>query len=174
MSGSCCMIYIGCMGFSGCFKPCFPNKRSLCYPALWLCMHGCVCACLSVPFPGLPESWFASHLREEHSYQRCYIPKSFEKTWQLVGPWISLRCRREREDASSYIPQRHFVSSMGKIVMGTCTLRDNDGEQNYIKSALVPALTERLWASCSKNYKNTRKMVKGALRVLSPGRRWRA
>lgn len=123
-------------------------------------MHDCVRPCLPVPFPGLSETWFASHLQEERSYPWSYVPKSFEKTWQLVRPGLLLCCSWQREDAASHIPQRHSFSSTGKTVMGTCTLRDSDGEQNYMKSTLVSVLTELMWTSCNRNYKNTSKCSK--------------
>jgi len=47
-------------------------------------------------------------------------------------------------------------------------------DKNYMKSALVSHLTELLWTTLRRNFKNTRKMVKMALWLLSPGIGWRA
>lgn len=131
-------------------------------------MHGCV----FLPFLGFSKSWFASHVWEKHSYSQRYILKSSEK----LGSWtpgLSLQCRRECEDASSHTPQRHFVSSSGKTVMGTCTVRHKDEEKKYTKSSLVSVLTELLWVACCRSYMNRRKMVKRTLWLLSPAGGWR-
>lgn len=111
------IIYTGLMCFTGCFKPCFLKKQSLCYPTLSVCAWLCVLA-ISQDFLnlGLPPVCERSTPTNNHTFLKAL--RNLKQDTRT-----SLQCGRECEDTSSHTPQRHFVSSTGKNVMGICTLR---------------------------------------------------
>lgn len=160
------ILYTGFVCFTGCFKFCFLKKQSLRYPAL-LFMHGCV----PLPFPGLSESWFVPICERSTATNNITFLKALRNL--AAGYQDSHFSEGGRQRMPLLSHHKDTVSCTGKTVMGTCTWRHSD-EEKYTKPALVSVLTELLWAACCRSHKNTRKMVKRALWVLSPAGGWRA
>lgn len=120
------------MCFTGCFKPCFLRKQSALPSSFCSCMAVCPCHSQDFLSPGLPPIF-------ERSAATHNV--TFLKALRNLAAG-----HQDCEDASSHTPQRHFVSSKEKTVMGTCAVRHSDEEKKFMKSALVSVLKELLWA----------------------------
>lgn len=150
------------MCFTGCFKPCFLKKESLCYPALsvhaWLCVLVVprtfwVLVCL----PSAREAQLPTPLHSEKLWE----------TWQLdtrtvpavrEGAWGCLFSHTTR--TFCFI---HGENGDGNLHGKAQQWREKVHEISTGVSSYRTAVTTHC-----RSYKNRRKMVKRAFWVLSP------